>query len=1665
MTMVDYVCGTGGWSGPLPGDPDNNVILSATAVFGGIQVSWTYPSINPHAVAHTLLYRGVTADFTLAPVHKVVQGDNYYDQIDSLDEGTYFYWISIVSINGTPGEVIGPASATAVSRTVEILDALTGQLTESKLHASLQTKIDKISLLDADLYAETLARIADSASIADAFATMQTDLEDTSALVFDEVAARQAALLAESTARSSAISGLNTQIQADIAAGDAAVVSTITSNYQLADAATLANAYAYTYSKAQADSAIAASATTLTSAYQAADAATLSSAQTFTYSRSAIDAADAAVLSTVRAEFASGDSATLASAQNYTYSKATIDSAIATEVSTLRSQVTGGSTATDLNALTSGLIYQERTTRSAIDTSLAQQIALLSAGSGEQFDYQAIWYFDTTVEGWTSPVAGTVLSAAGGWLRLVSGSGTVSDPYFRSPDNLGIDGATYPRVQARTRKVGAPTWDGKLYYTTVADPTWNEAKSVNASAPTYDANGISIVVWDMSGAWLTSTIKQLRFDLSTTVTTADYFEIDWAAIGRPSPGASSAQLLEEQLARADGDSAQTLARETLAAQLRGTYTGTDIASLTSGLVHSEREARVSADAAEASSRTSLATQMRGTYTGTALASLTSGLLYDERQARSTADGTEVTARQSLSAKVTGSNDPTGLTLATLSSGLLFDEKSARATADSTEVTARQSLSTKVTGAADPTSLSLATLSSGLLFDERTARSTADSSQAGRLDVLEATVNNATTGVTATASALDSVETLVYNGTTGVAANATKVSLLDAKVATTKGIFTETWESPIAVDQWVLTQGAGERTILSASDAALGGKYLRVGNNSGNDMAWTVHKELIPFDPAKTYKITVVARRPTGAGTLYVGWAGVAADGVTYVNAAGANIFSDQHYHAAAAAAPGTGWTTYTGYTQGHALSTGSAGVGTIVNPGKMHPNVRYLRPLLLANYNGATGQMDIDSIVIEYADAEVRDNELTAAILSEQTVRADADSVLADDITTLESRLTSGGDVGSAIVQSQSTATTALTNAGSALTAANNAQIDADAAQTTASGAVIDAAAAQTTANTAVTNAATAQTAANTANSTLADIASDSKLTPVEKSAVRAEWDVIAGEKAGINTQATTFSITTENTTYNTKFQALATYLNNAVAWSSGVPTWVSDANLAVTTTIVGATFRTTFKEYYDARTALLNAIAVKAKTLADAAQVSANSKIQTFYQAEAPTATSVGDLWVDTDDNNRVYRWNSAIWQDAHDARITTTASQVTTLQTSIAGKTSTYRQAAVPTGAAVNVGDLWIDTGSQNRCLHSEDFSQTVWTKGSNVYGPDTVVSPVDGSVLTLVAAVTALRPSQAVTRIVGKSYVTSVRVKAGTSNWFRLRSNAIATWFDLSTGTVGQNNCDAAGIINEGNGIYRCWVQEVQTSATYAVEMHSTSANNSTTAFGTMYMGAVQVEEDVTLPSRYIKTLGTMVSTVGNNTLLAWNGANWVITDNALLAANTAALEIAATSIDGLEAQYTVKIDNNGYVTGYGLASTAVNGTPTSEFAVVADKFSIAPVATDNAAADGSPFFHLTASTTINGVSVPAGTYMKSAYIHNASITNAQIGNVIQSSNFVTGTSGWKLDKAGNMELNAAVFRGTIDVKSATTNARLEIKNNVIKVYDSANVLRVRIGDLTA
>lgn len=126
-------------------DPNNNSTLSATGTLGGIRVNWTYPTVNPEALAFVKVFRSTSSNFTSMAQIGTAKGDSYFDALGDVNAGTtFYYWIQIVTINGTVMGLIGPASASFSTSTSQYLAALSGQLEVSSLNSQLQAEIASI---------------------------------------------------------------------------------------------------------------------------------------------------------------------------------------------------------------------------------------------------------------------------------------------------------------------------------------------------------------------------------------------------------------------------------------------------------------------------------------------------------------------------------------------------------------------------------------------------------------------------------------------------------------------------------------------------------------------------------------------------------------------------------------------------------------------------------------------------------------------------------------------------------------------------------------------------------------------------------------------------------------------------------------------------------------------------------------------------------------------------------------------------------------------------------------------------------------------------------------------------------------------------------------------------------------------------------------------------------------------------------------------------------------------------------------------------------------------------------------------------------------------------------------------------------------------------------
>ncbi|EOW0180895.1 carbohydrate binding domain-containing protein [Klebsiella aerogenes] len=255
------------------------------------------------------------------------------------------------------------------------------------------------------------------------------------------------------------------------------------------------------------------------------------------------------------------------------------------------------------------LLSAKREVEAAIETtnvtmqdgfdSLAQQMASISAGTGEQFDSLKIWYFDKNNEGWSSDDGGTkpLPTTDDGWILPADSISTM-----RSPSGAGtlIDGSAYKYLRLRIKKVGNPAWGGRLYWIGADETGWTDGRRLVLPAPDFDpATGISTIAipdipWQASG-----TIRRLRLDFSQggAADADNYYAVDWLAVGRPTPGASQAQIQDLKTAMTAADSAEALARNQLAVQLRGNEEGTDPNKLVSGLIFEERKIRVTAEKA------------------------------------------------------------------------------------------------------------------------------------------------------------------------------------------------------------------------------------------------------------------------------------------------------------------------------------------------------------------------------------------------------------------------------------------------------------------------------------------------------------------------------------------------------------------------------------------------------------------------------------------------------------------------------------------------------------------------------------------------------------------------------------------------------------------------------------------------------------------------------------------------------------------------------------------------------------------------------------------------------------------------------------------------------------------------------------------------------------
>jgi hypothetical protein len=163
------------------------------------------------------------------------------------------------------------------------------------------------------------------------------------------------------------------------------------------------------------------------------------------------------------------------------------------------------------------------------------------------------------------------------------------------------------------------------------------------------------------------------------------------------------------------------------------------------------------------------------------------------------------------------------------------------------------------------------------------------------------------------------------------------------------------------------------------------------------------------------------------------------------------------------------------------------------------------------------------------------------------------------------------------------------------------------------------------------------------------------------------------------------------------------------------------------------------------------------------------------------------------------------------------------------------------------------------------------------------------------------------------------------------------------------------------------------------------------------------------------------------------------------------NTTTISTQASSINGLEGQYILKVATNNAVAGFGLA---VDTSATSEFFILADKFGIINSSDDALTTATAPFI------VANEVDA-AGNPITKTYINSAVIKAADIENLVADG--ITAERITILDEFTAWRADIETLQADV-IQDKAQRFTLDMNNGFISVTDANGVLRVKLGKLS-
>jgi hypothetical protein len=477
----------------------------------------------------------------------------------------------------------------------------------------------------------------------------------------------------------------------------------------------------------------------------------------------------------------------------------------------------------------------------------------------------------------------------------------------------------------------------------------------------------------------------------------------------------------------------------------------------------------------------------------------------------------------------------------------------------------------------------------------------------------------------------------------------------------------------------------------------------------------------------------------------------------------------------------------------------------------------------------------------------------------------------------------------------------------------------------------------------------------------------------------------------------------------------------------------------------------------------------------------------QVFRQPTAPKSIedslSIGDIWIDSDNDNLTYEWDGLNWVEAT-AGIQAPWSTIKKEQVARATEDAALSQ---------DISSLFTSVADNKALIQSE---QTARAEGDTA----------------LATSIETLRTESAGNLAAAIQTEQTARTDADAALASQINTVAATAADNFSAiQTEQQARADADEALATNISTVQASTNTAQLTADAAKQDAATAAGLAASKGKVLIQSTAPVEADRLAQNLWIDTTG------GTNTPKRWTGTAWVeVTDKAAKDAAAAAVAAQSTADTALQdaaaayaavqteetarinadnalasqittaqssleddlasvqttlqtnintvngkvteigALYTAKVDVNGLIGGFGV----YNDGTTIQAGFDADLFWVGKGTTKR-----KPFI----VDTLSGF-----TYIDNAAIKDASITSAKIQSLNADKISATALSAISAN-AGT--LTAGVIRSadsnfkidlnnkTMLLRKSSTGGRLEITDNVIRVYDTNGVLRVKIGKLSA